>query len=161
MPTQYEPDAFDGIDADAGYNFERDNGSYSGPEQIDTFMDIDYEPGEIWEVYFAVTLSSENTDGPIVLEIFDDSGDYIINKTIDTYSGNFHEVRATIPAYVLNDDFSPPASGSGSADLSFQIAGSDGGNYWAWTEQVRVRGPLQTDDEFQGSGTESFSSGPP
>lgn len=157
MTFANEPDSFDGIDAEAGYQFDRDSGTFSGPEQVDTFMDIDYEPGEIWEFRFAVSVSSEPGD-PTVLEVFDADGDYLFNKTIDGFSGTYFELQATAPAYELNGDFSAPASDNGSADLSFQISGSDSGNYWATVEALRLRSPIDRTGRYQGN-VDSFDGG--
>jgi hypothetical protein len=156
----YEPGSFDGIDATDGYHIDRDDGTYSGPEAIDTFTDTTMEPGEIWEFTIALNLSSE-PDGPVVLEVLEDDGStYIFQKTLPGFSGNYVELTFTVPTYEVLGEFSAPASGSANPEFRFQVVEDDSGNYWFYTEGVRLRSPIdQTANDKTADSVDSISSG--
>lgn len=157
----YNPDSWDGIDARDGYEFDTDSGSYSGPE-VETLYSLDFthEPGEIWNLKYHVAFSSEPTDNLIAFEILDEDGDYISQQFLQTYGGNTIDLELTIPTYIVTGDYDAPAPTSGQPDIRLQIAGADGGNYWATVEAVRLRSPLDNSDNYQGPDVGFMSDGP-
>lgn len=147
--VSYEPDSWDAADVNDGYVFDRDSGSYSGPEQIEMFAFAEMEPGEVWEFTLRLTLSSEPSDGPVLLETFDENDDYLFQKIIPSFGGLYIEMSFTVPTYQALGEFSAPASQSGSPSFGFQAAGTDSGNYWLVLEGVRLRSGINDAGEYQ------------
>lgn len=159
MTLNHTPGDWKQADATEGYEFNRDNGSISGPESDTLYsLDFSHEPGEVWEIRVKASISSENTDGVVVLEILDTNDNYIDQEILPTYSGQNLTATLTIPTYVVNDGFGSPADSSANPEYRLQAAGSDGFNYWVFLEAVRVRDAIDQNSRYQDS-PDSLNSG--
>lgn len=155
-----EPGAWDDASIETGFgagegdiHFDSDEDSYSGPETVTSFVTPSFEYGEVWALKIRCTLSSEPTDGIIVLELMDeDEDDYIQKATFTEYGGNDAEINTIVDWEVAGYD-----DGSGSPDVRLTVVGEDGGNFFIDCVGVRLRRPVRDDDlTVPRQSTESF-----
>lgn len=159
MTLRYEPGAFDGTDVAEGYESDEDSGFSSSIENIKTYTGPYMAPGEYWEVNAKLTLSTDPSE-IVFLEFRTDGGDEIIARSvIDAYGIPQAELNLTVPTYVVNGDFSGPASGSAGLEVRVNNVAGETFNYFVNVQALRLRDEIDTTLDYQHSGAETFDSG--
>lgn len=152
IPLQREPGSLEDSKYREDYWYDSATGYLSGPEMSTEFITPSFGPGEVWELRVDYSLSSEATNGEVIVRIMDeDESNVIVRHVLDTYDKNTHSLHAVVTAEEAAWD-----SGAGSPDIQIEAVGSDSFNYLLTCHGVRLRRPSNTNRKLDDGETESF-----